>query len=353
MYNQLRYHTYPIQSSITPIKSTNQSNQSNQPIRPTIFISIASYRDPDLNNTIRSIFQHAKYPSRIYIGVCLQNTPEDEKLIERNRVRVIEIPHTKAKGPTYARFLCSRLYKGETYYMQIDSHMRFVRDWDELCINMYTELQNKTKNRSIILSHYPPEKMIDGIPVIENANFNENGILVLDAGNIRNDAKKDYIPSLFIAAGFFFVEAIPFLTRIPFDNNLDFLFEGEEILLSLRAYTHGYEIFTPKKVIMSHEYERHNKPKAWDDLKHIWDDTNAIQFTKDVFNGKHPEYLGSRKTREEFLQKVLNDDNDNTTSTTKNPKKSLWQKSIKSIIITISTICFLIGIIVIIILQTL
>ena len=36
----------------------------------TIFISIPSYRDADCKNTINDIYKQAKYPKRIFIGVC-------------------------------------------------------------------------------------------------------------------------------------------------------------------------------------------------------------------------------------------------------------------------------------------
>src|SRR5690348_6814047 len=39
----------------------------------TIFISIASYRDSECSDTIDSIFNNAKYPENIYLGICEQN----------------------------------------------------------------------------------------------------------------------------------------------------------------------------------------------------------------------------------------------------------------------------------------
>jgi hypothetical protein len=40
---------------------------------------------------------------------------------------------------------------------------------------------------------------------------------------------------------------------------------GEEILHSIRFYTHGWDIFTPTQNVVFHEYTRATKPKIWTD----------------------------------------------------------------------------------------
>jgi hypothetical protein len=54
-------------------------NESNAPTRDTIFISIASYRDNECSATIRDIYAKAKYPERIFCGVCEQNSDDVEE----------------------------------------------------------------------------------------------------------------------------------------------------------------------------------------------------------------------------------------------------------------------------------
>jgi hypothetical protein len=43
----------------------------------TIFVQIASFRDPELNPTIKNLLQNAKYPENIRFGICNQYNPED------------------------------------------------------------------------------------------------------------------------------------------------------------------------------------------------------------------------------------------------------------------------------------
>ena len=99
-----------------------------------IFISIASYRDDECSLTLQSLFTNAKIWDRCYAGICQQNNKSDSDCVYdylnlkknendnndyKKNIRILRISHKEAKGPTYARFLCSSLWDGEDYYFQI------------------------------------------------------------------------------------------------------------------------------------------------------------------------------------------------------------------------------------------
>jgi hypothetical protein len=63
-----------------------------------------------------------------------------------------------------------------------------------------------------------------------------------------------------------------FAKEVPHDPN--YYFHGEEINVAVRAFTHGYDIFYPHKVICWHEYTRKGRSKQWDDVKE-WVDRNS------------------------------------------------------------------------------
>ena len=44
----------------------------------TIFIQIASYRDPQLSLTISDCIKNSKYPKNLVFGICNQYHPDDE-----------------------------------------------------------------------------------------------------------------------------------------------------------------------------------------------------------------------------------------------------------------------------------
>lgn len=258
-------------------------------MKDTIFVSTASYRDRLCGKTLESLFTNARYPNNIFVGVCQQNDKSDIDCIEdglkdhpeyQNNVRVLRLFHYQAKGPTYARFLCSTLYNNEDYFLQIDSHCQFVKDWDVILIKMIMDLKKHGVPKPV-LSHYTPnytdyQQEPDPktpISTICKAWFTDTNLISLQgAGWVQPDNLPR--PNAYIAAGMFFCEG-KFITEIPFDPDLDFLFIGEELLLSARFYTHGWDIFTPNKNTIYHLYTRESDPKFWEN-QHI-DSESASQ----------------------------------------------------------------------------
>ena len=251
----------------------------------TVFVSVASYRDKICPTTVESIYQNAAHPEKIFVGICQQNEVGDVDCIEKglenmprykHQVRVVRLKHHEARGPTYARFLCSTLFNGEEYYLQIDSHCKFIKNWDTLLIKMIKDLQ-ASGIPNPVLSHYTPnyddysENPDPKSPVttICKAWFTDQNLISLEgAGWV--EPKNLPMPNAYIAAGMFFAES-RFLQDIPFDPELDFLFIGEELLLSARFYTNGWDIFTPSRNTIFHLYTREKDPKFWDN-KHIESD---------------------------------------------------------------------------------
>jgi UDP-GlcNAc:polypeptide alpha-N-acetylglucosaminyltransferase len=222
----------------------------------------------------------ANKPENIFVGICQQNkeSSDDKDCLDsisnfkyKNNVRIKRIPHTEAKGPTYARYICSTLYKDEKYYLQIDSHSKFVKDWDIKCINMIIEIKEKKISQKPVLSHYPREisehkdhKENDTtLPRICKPFFNNRDMISFMASEIL-DTKGEYYLTPFVAGGMVFSESY-FLKELPYDPNLPYIFVGEEILHSIRYYTNGWDVFTPKENIIFHEYTRSEKPKIWTD----------------------------------------------------------------------------------------
>lgn len=249
----------------------------------TIFVSIASYRDHLCPITLISMYEMATHPDRIFVGLCQQNnSKEDEEcvfpkahplynIVQKN-VRKISIPHTQAKGPTYARFICASLYKNETYFLQVDSHSLFADQWDHHLIEMLQVAQKKAGHEKIILSTYPPimedytSEVIASAhtPILETTHTNSHGIPVFQGSVYRPPATtptRNYL----ISANLLFAPA-SLLRQVPYDPFLPFLFEGEEILYSVRAYTHGWDVYAPNRNIIYHHYTRKSDPKFWEDL---------------------------------------------------------------------------------------
>ncbi|KAL3900773.1 MAG: hypothetical protein SGARI_006173, partial [Bacillariaceae sp.] len=271
----------------------------------SIFISLAAFREHLLMPTLQSAFDRAEHPEKLYIGAVVQNcfglgdvqcrtglqvvgknaqgkdmtkvsdAPPDENGIEsfckdpkykqycdNGHVRAIYVHDTDALGPATARYYASKLWGGETYFMQMDSHLQFAKHWDTL----YKEEVKLAKNYpKAVLSAYPPG-FSDFDTTVEGGSpggrlctcvFSENGvenhiIRINQAGRTPKDAERP-AQIAFIAAGFFFAHAT-FLQDVPFDPYVPWCFMGEEIALSARSWTHGWDIYAPRKSLIAHQY---------------------------------------------------------------------------------------------------
>lgn len=262
--------------------------QVKDPEKNTIFVSIASYRDPECSMTIDSLYSNARYPENIYLGICEQNDKNNKKercyskMAEKykNNIRYKTLDYTEAKGPTYARYWCSKLYKNEDFYFQIDSHTLFEKDWDFNLIKMYNQCLKTTSpetdtewgingSSKPVLSSYPPasdQMSLVGFPIMDQFKLAPNGIPIFMASFSDSDNMKPIkSPKPFCAAGFMFLRG-SFLKEIPFDPTLEYIFQGEELLFSLRLFTHGYDIYNPNIKVCSHHYNRKGS-LYWKDIK--------------------------------------------------------------------------------------
>ncbi len=113
-----------------------------------IFIQIASYRDPQLIPTIKDCIDKAKYPENLVFSIAWQHSNEDvwdnlDEFKNDKRFKIIDINHKESQGACWARNLLQQKYDGEEYTLQLDSHHRFVENWDVECIDMIKQLQGK------------------------------------------------------------------------------------------------------------------------------------------------------------------------------------------------------------------
>jgi len=252
----------------------------------TIFIQIASYRDPQLIPTIDDAINKAKYPDRLRFGISWQHCESDswdnmDKYKYDSRFKIIDIDYQDAQGVCWARNLLQNLYQGEDYTLQLDSHHRFVQNWDMILIDMLTELQNDGYPKPLITSYIPsfdpdndPEARVNEPWKMTFDRFiPEGAVFFLPAGlNPTIEDINKPIPGRFYSAHFAFTLG-SFSKEVQHDPN--YYFHGEEISVAVRAFTHGYDIFYPHKVICWHEYTRKGRSKQWDDVK-SWVDKNNI-----------------------------------------------------------------------------
>eukprot|EP00536_Pseudo-nitzschia_multiseries_P013986 jgi/Psemu1/213368/e_gw1.640.17.1 len=257
----------------------------------SIFISLAAFREHLLTETLVSAFKHAKNPDKVFVGAVLQNCfgkqlddgtidanmngikefcalPEYARYCDNGQIRVLYMHDTDSQGPSMARYYASKLWGGEAYIMQIDAHLRFAHEWDEKFIEDIKLTRNYPKS---LLSSYPPGfdqlSKIDKDTVIESPGCRlcgcgiphdgKDGVIHINQGRSYRGDEKRPTQTPFLGAGFVFFPG-EFLKEIPFDPYLPWTFMGEEILLSMRAWTHGWNIYAPRKNLIVHQYRPGN-----------------------------------------------------------------------------------------------
>jgi len=238
----------------------------------SIFVQIASYRDPELVKTLDDLFTQADNPDELHVCIAWQNSPEDEwdnldKYKEDERLTILDIPYRESKGACWARNQIQQHYKGEDYTLQLDSHHRFVKGWDTICINMIKQLQERGHKKPLLTSYIPsyqpdndPQGRVDTPWGMSFDRFTPEGVVFFLPYYMQNELYPK--PARFFSAHFCFTLG-EFSKEVQHDP--EYYFHGEEITLAVRAYTHGYDLFHPNKVIAWHEYTRVGRVKQWDD----------------------------------------------------------------------------------------
>jgi hypothetical protein len=239
-----------------------------------IFIQIASYRDPQLPFTLKDLIENASKPENLVI--CIAHQYDDIHAIDEyrgdKRFKILDIPFIESKGACWARHKIQQEYDGEEYTLQLDSHHRFTKNWDSELIKMIKQLKKKGHKKPLLTGYIPsfdPDKdPQERIHVPWKMNFDrfipEGAVFFLPASIDDFKERTEPVPARFYSAHFCFTLG-EFCKEVQHDP--EYYFHGEEISIAVRAYTWGYDLFHPHKVIAWHEYTRKGRTKQWDDDK--------------------------------------------------------------------------------------
>ena len=236
-----------------------------------IFVQIPSYRDSELVKTIDDCISKCSDPNRLTFGIAWQHNTKDpfdhelEKYFNDPRFTIEDIPWQDSKGACWARSLIQQMYQGERYTLQIDSHHRFAQDWDTSLIGWLDQTGSPKPlltcyprpyyagNESIVLNTSPQVMVAIEFTSYGHARLKGDEVHITDGLPVKGR---------FLAAGFIFTLG-KFCQECKYDPDL--YFEGEEITLSLRAYTAGYDFYHPPVNVIWHDYATYDRVKHWAD----------------------------------------------------------------------------------------
>ncbi|CNH99515.1 GlcNAc-transferase family protein [Yersinia pekkanenii] len=256
-----------------------------QPVS-SIFVSIASYRDPELIPTLHDMINTAQQPENLNIAVFWQNDNDINaflnqgmQLIESSThlgfplyqleynqacIWILSVHYYESKGACWARHMAEGLFQNEAYFLQIDSHCRFIQHWDHEMVTMLNSLRDKSPKP--VLSSYPPgyepgenEHRKDYVSRLIFHSFTPEGMVRMMSMPFTETAP---VRCGYLAAGFIFSDG-SFVRDVA--NDPDIFFMGEEIAMAARTFTHGYDTYAPHKILLWHFYTRKEHSKVWSD----------------------------------------------------------------------------------------
>lgn len=269
-----------------------------------IFVQLASYRDPQLVPTMRDALKQATYPENLIFGVCWQrdNTESLEEFTDHPQVRYQTFNYNESKGLGWARSKVAELWDGEPYTLQLDSHHRFEKGWDDMMIEDYKQALTMSDN-PIITTYLSPFDVasadscrcnLQKLPsLMSQYEFSSDKLLMSMPWYIQDWKERDtVIKARTISGHFYFVDS-KFINEVPYDPDIYFGGYTEETTMSVRAWTSGYDFFSPYRPYIWHEYTRQGRPKHWED--------HGVKSETDKTSGERDMFARS-KTRQLFDQ---------------------------------------------------
>ena len=226
----------------------------------TIFVSIASFRDSETLPTIRALLETAQFPDRIAIGLVWQYDPEKDPptlIAGHPQIRSLSLEAKDARGPCYARRLAQYLYRDEDYVLQIDSHMRFRRNWDVYLI------EQLPAGKSILTTYPIGYTLPNLIPneirptLMVPWKFDSSGMLRQRGRLLKKISRTGPIRTQLYAAGFNFARResmhdCPYLTHQ--------VFFGEEVYRAVQFHQQNYQLWAPPEAVVYHLWSRDHRP---------------------------------------------------------------------------------------------
>ena len=314
-----------------------------------IFVALSVYRNREAEHTLKRLFERARDPSRVFVGVTWQyksKTPppdtlgaqidrlhfqvnvlteeitkqaekitdaeeqdrylkkmrrwqlkelrtedEEEKRCHsknaldarfRDNVRETRVSWDDSEGPSYARHLAMRKWGGERYVLHVDAMTAVDEGWDETLVSQLKSLGETSSVLTASPLGYELEKEVirdadtlekkyerkkygtvkDALapvratgavdasraPAVTCAKTFGNSLLCHMNARRLVDVPNAPTPTLFANVDFTFADARALVRDAPPDAHAPFLYLGEDLSLTARLWTNGWDLYVPSRV---------------------------------------------------------------------------------------------------------
>lgn len=243
-------------------------------ISDQIFVQIPAYRDRELLPTITNLFEQARQPQRLRVVIAWQYGAEELRLEKHLRrwpnLELLKFPAAQSEGCNWARRIMQERWAGERYTLFLDSHHRFIYGWDDEAIDMLEALRRSGVNKPILTGYLPPydpqhdpAKRAKYIFYIRPADRHHGMLFYLIGDPVPAWSElNEPLRAKFASLHFLFADGV-INEELAMDPSIYFFVD--EIAISLRAYTLGYDLFHPHRILGWHLYNRSTRVTHWAD----------------------------------------------------------------------------------------
>jgi hypothetical protein len=228
---------------------------------PSVFVSIANYRDPEVENTVRSLIENttSNVTLNIYVlsqchareRIDLPLSSDDGRVIVRQKFVIPD----QSRGTCWARAEIQREYSGEDFYLQLDAHVQLTPRWDEIILR---DCAIAASDRPVVLtSHLPTYELVDGQRLVPEKRPTHFRVIqehwVPESRQLLGYPHARPCRAFFFSGHFAFARG-RFVEDVPYDPEI--FFRGEEISMAIRAYCCGYDLRTPSQYVGAHLWQQ-------------------------------------------------------------------------------------------------
>lgn len=241
-------------------------------LSPDVYVQIPAYRDHELIPTLRSLYAQAAQPGRLRVRVMWQREVHEGLPIDVRDfpgLEVDEVDAASSEGCNWARRRLQRAWRGERYTLFLDSHHRFVAGWDDLALTMLEDSRGQSATKPVLTGYLPGYDPASDYRRARRPHrlypyMRDQGVLTRLKGGTMTDFEKltRPVPADFVSLHFLLADGC-FNADVPFNPAIYFF--GDEVLTSVRAFTAGYRLFHPHRVIGWHAYNRDSRVTHWAD----------------------------------------------------------------------------------------
>ena len=275
----------------------------------SICVSIASYRDPQLEATVRSCIDNATHKDDISFSIVSQADDDEHPDLSFADCFYYKFHYSLSRGVCWARAIANHAISAD-FILQIDSHTRFNPGWDEYVTGAWGNATQFWGER-IILTQYLDEFELDGSKTTYKPNkhklktspYWDDGRVGIgkDWDRVENTVSGDEV--FYMAGGCSFAPT-SIWDEIPYDR--DIYFSGEEMTMALRAYSRGIRLINFGYNFAYSLYTRENRRLHWEDHDTDAHNEAAEKRVKDIYAGKLTGIYGieSKSLHKQFLKNI-------------------------------------------------